>query len=485
MNLKNIFEIDVKTETKDFPHFWEKCVGSGHASLAMREDWREQIKLCHKELGFEQVRFHGILNEDIGILTHYKGNTNSSFYSIDSIYDFLLDNGMKPFVELSFMPFYIASGDETIFLYRGNRTPPKSMDQWKDLVIYFVNHLTQRYGREEVRKWYFEVWNEPNLKAFWSGTQEQYFELYRSAALAIKEIDATYQVGGPSTSKDMWIPEMINFCESNKVPLDFVSTHHYPTSISLGFGDIEDKLSKSERGILTKAAKTSKENAGKYPLFYTEWNNSPSSRDRYHDELFAAAFAVKTIIDNQGLADIYSWWTFSDIFEEMSFPDSPFHGGFGLLNYHGIPKPTYHAFKLLHEMGDERYDVNCVSSSPSSTLECLATAKGEDLKVLLYNHEMIKKPIESESVELKVYSKKVPSRVELVRIDEEHGNAKRAWEKLGGITHPKKSEVATIKEKSAVVVEEIDYVPHEKGYSVNVTVPPHAVYCITICNTLE
>src|SRR5690606_38892000 len=115
--------------------------------------------------------------------------------------------------------------DKTIFWWRGNVTPPKDYNKWEGLITNLVQHFTERYGEEEVKSWYFEVWNEPNLDGFWAGTQEEYFKLYQYTAKAVKRVNKEYKVGGPATAGAAWVPEMIDFCAKNNVAIDFVTTH--------------------------------------------------------------------------------------------------------------------------------------------------------------------------------------------------------------------------------------------------------------------
>ena len=194
------------------PHFWEHTIGSDHAPVALRADWQRQLERCHNELGFQYVRFHGLLSDDMGTLVREKNKLLYSFFNADQVFDFLLSIGMKPFVELSFMPEALASGNKTVFNYEANVTPPRDYKQWAALINRLVSHWVQRYGVAEVREWFFEVWNEPNLKAFWTGTQRDYFRLYRNTAEAIKEVDASLRVGGPATAKSEWIEEFVDFC---------------------------------------------------------------------------------------------------------------------------------------------------------------------------------------------------------------------------------------------------------------------------------
>ncbi len=112
---------------------------------------------------------------------------------------------MKAFVERSFMPSILSSGDQTVFHYRANVSAPRDLSQWSTLIRKLALHCVERYGIAEVRQWLFEVWNEPNLAAFGSGSQAQYFELYRYTAEALKTVDRGLQVGGPATADNAWI----------------------------------------------------------------------------------------------------------------------------------------------------------------------------------------------------------------------------------------------------------------------------------------
>src|SRR6185503_17146177 len=297
--------------------------------------------------------FHGLLSDDLGTVVRDGNELLYSFFNSDQIFNYLLSIGMRPFVELSFMPAALASGTKTVFSYEANVTPPKDYKEWSGLIERLVSHWVERYGEKD---WLFEVWNEPNLKQFWTGTQREYFKLYRHTAEAIKNVSPSFKVGGPATAKSEWIEEFVNFCERNDVPADFVSTHYYPNDGYERDGDTEHQLFKAQRGIMREVAENTRYYAGDRPVYFTEWNSSSNPFDPLHDEPYAAAFVASTVMEAHGLVDGYSFWTFSDIFEENYFPSVPFHGGFGLLNLHGIPKSTYRAFELLHQLGD-RYSL--------------------------------------------------------------------------------------------------------------------------------
>src|SRR5918999_1133751 len=352
------FFCDLAEATTPLKHFWEHTVGSDHAPVALRADWQAQLRRCHDELGFRYVRFHGLLSDDVGTLIRHEEKFLYSFFNADQIFDFLLTIGMKPFVELSFMPEALASGGATVFNYEANVTPPRDYKQWATLISKLVSHWVERYGAREVREWFFEVWNEPNLNEFWTGTQRDYFKLYRYTAEAVEQVDARLRVGGPATAANEWVEEFLDFCERNSLPADFVSTHHYPTD---AFGketdDTETQLARSRRSVLREQAQDTFRRARGKPVYYTEWNTSSNPRDPLHDEPYAAAFVAKTVMEMNGLVEGYSFWTFSDIFEENYFPSIPFHGGFGLLSLHGIAKPSYRAFQVLHRLGENSLPV--------------------------------------------------------------------------------------------------------------------------------
>ena len=422
------FSGDLAASATELNHFWEHTVGSGHATLGLREDWRAQLRRAHAELGMRHVRFHGLLSDDMGTLVCEDGRLLYSFFNADQIFDFLLSIGMKPFVELGFMPDALSSGTQTVFHYRANVTAPKDHAQWSELIRKLVAHWVDRYGVEEVRQWFFEVWNEPNLSAFGSGRQDDYFELYRYTVTAIKTVDQALRVGGPATAANAWVGEFIDFCRTSALPVDFITTHHYPTD---AFGkpgdDTEAQLAASPRSILRAQAQHARAHAGTLPLYYTEWSSSSNPRDALHDDPYAAAFIVKTVMEAAGLVQGYSYWTFSDIFEENYFPSLPFHGGFGLLNLHGIAKPAYRAFELLHALGTETVPLQGTHPTVDAWL---VRGLGETV-MLMTNFALPRQPIATETVSFEIAGAGALRSATIRRIDLEHANAKRRWQQMG------------------------------------------------------
>ncbi|MGQ0571052.1 MAG: GH39 family glycosyl hydrolase [Armatimonadota bacterium] len=460
-----------------FPHFWEHTVGSDHAPVALRADWQAQLRRCREELGFQHVRFHGLLSDRVGTLICHKNKFLYSFFNADQICDFLLSIGMRPFVELSFMPETLSSGQKTVFNYKGNVTPPKNYREWGRFIGRLVAHWADRYGVDEVAKWFFEVWNEPNLHHFWTGTQRDYFRLYHYTADAIKRVDATLKVGGPATAANEWIEEFLAFCDSNKLPADFVTTHHYPTD---AFGepgdDTETQLAKSRRSVLREQTQDARRRTPGLPLYYTEWNTSSNPRDPLHDQPYAAAFVTKTIMEAAGLVEGYSFWTFTDIFEENYSPSVPFHGGFGLMTIHGVPKPTYRAYQLLHRLGTERLVVDGMHT----TVDAWVIRKENAATVLLTNHALPRHPIAAEHVDIFLTDAPRPRSVSLERIDDVHANPRRVWEEMGAPDYPSPAQIARLQDSSALSSESVAWRYEAGTIRMTVTLPPHAVAAVTV-----
>jgi xylan 1,4-beta-xylosidase len=476
-------------EETALPHVWNVCVGAGRANEALRADWQRQFAEAVDTLGFKYLRFHGIFHDDMFVYRESYGggfgpdspleSPVHTFSYVDKVFDYILDSGARPFVELGFMPRELATQTETLFWWRAHCSPPKDMSRWVELVTKTVEHWIDRYGLAEVRQWRFEVWNEPNLVPhFWTGTRTQYFELYEQTAKAIKRIDPELRVGGPSTSvfvpddrykgevqdrskehataaaedldaldwQPVWIEEFMTWCERRQVPIDFISTHTYPTDYAFGADGVGVPLSRyadatpDDLALLRKLIADSA-----YPdaeIHITEWSTSPSSRDRMHDTVFAAASITRTLLQSATLADSISYWAFTDVFEEGGAGIGPFHGGFGLVNENGIHKPTFHAFKALNRLGDR-----LLRSTPHGAITRDSATSALSAVFFNYPEDMGLKAIGSaDSYEAtRALADTGPNRrirhsiaglepgaaflVEIV--DCEHGNVAEAWYQLG------------------------------------------------------
>ncbi len=383
---QRVITVDAKLVKGKTNTMFNECIGAGRANEGLRADWQQQLTIAKQECDFKYIRMHGLLTDDMGVYKEDRnGKPEYNFQYIDVLYDFILSIGMKPFVELGFMPNALASGSETIFWWRGNVTPPKDYQKWEELIRQLTLHFTERYGVDEVKTWYFEVWNEPNLTPwFWSSTQEEYFKLYQYTAKAIKSVNNDYKVGGPATAGAAWVPEMIEFCSKNNVPIDFVSTHSY--GVKQGFLDeygstgtvlSADKWSVSG-DVLNSHQQISNSVFPKLELHYTEWSASYTPADPIHDSYHSAAYILEKIKQVGNAANSMSYWVFTDIFEEAGVRFTPFHGGFGLMNYQGIKKSAYYAYSFMNKLGDTE-----LLNSDSSSWVC-KNANG-DIQVLLWD----------------------------------------------------------------------------------------------------
>lgn len=458
------FALNYNGKTKLVNKHWQFCIGGGHAALAHRFDYMEQLKIVHDELGINRVRFHGIFNDDMHVCEQLSSHLPAvsrnktklyNFYQVANIYDRLLQIGIKPFVELSFMPTALASGKKTVFYYKGNVTMPKHLNEWQDFICAFARFLLERYGRDEVCSWYFEVWNEPDLACFFKGDMQDYYRLYAATVRALKSVDSKLQVGGPATTCSKHLPEFLAFCKKENAPVDFVTTHQYPTdamghtlnrerlhqikkmkiqpaSASMRallqpiFDNVND-FSPDLKGYMMREAKRARQEVGDIPLFYTEWSISSNCVAAIHDTPRAASFLVKTVLDNQEVVDGSSYWTFSDIFEELFFFPDPFCGGFGLLSIAGIKKPAFWAMKLLAQLPDIRY---CLPITDKRAEITAFRAENGNLFLMLYaqNFEDEKK---SHTVSLVVENAPTFQRAVIQRVNSFSGNPAALWEKMG------------------------------------------------------
>ena len=365
-----VIEVDFSSVRGPHSTVWKECIGAGRANEALRADWQEQLALVQKEIGFRYIRMHGLLHDDMGVYKEQaNGNPIYNWQYVDKLYDYLLGIGLKPFVELAFMPHDLASSDKTVFWWRGNITPPKSYDKWGALVASLVRHFRERYGDAEVKTWYFEVWNEADIPPFWSADLAEYLKLYKSAADAVKSVSKEYRVGGPASA----IPyrfeeELLRYCVRERVPLDFISTHAY--GVKEGFFDetgARGTVLDGDRTAVRARMVHSRELIRKsplpdLPLHFTEWSSAYTPTDYVHDQYHQAAFILDKIKGAQESVDSLSYWVFTDIFEENGPRMTPFHGGFGLLNYQAIRKPAYYAYQFLNRLGPQEL-VNADDSS--------------------------------------------------------------------------------------------------------------------------
>jgi xylan 1,4-beta-xylosidase len=439
--------IDASAPAHPFPHFWEQMFGSGRAVLSLRDAYRRDLREVRQITGFQFVRFHGIFNDDVGVYDEDKqGQVTYNFSYVDEIYDGLLANGVKPFVELSFMPYKLAARqDLQSFWYHPNVSPPKDYAKWDDMMTQFIRHLIDRYGVEEVASWYFEVWNEPNLD-FWSGTprQETYFELYDHTARDIKAVSPRLRVGGPATAQAAWIPDMIKHAEQTHVPLDFVSTHVYGNDKASDVFHTNENIPRDQmvcRSVKKVHDEIKASSRPDMPLIWSEYNAAYDNEVAVTDSIYMAPWLATTIAQCDGLTEMMSYWTFSDVFEEQGIVKQPFYGGFGLIAAGGIPKPSFYAIEILHHLGEQRIDNN----NP----DVLVTKAADgSLEVAVWNLTNPGSTGAAKTVKLEFKGVGRRAGVDIQRVDEEHGNTLGLYEKMGKPQYPTQRQIESLRKQS-------------------------------------
>jgi len=371
-------------------------IAVGRAYELLRDDCRRNLAMVQRQIGYRYCRFHGLFHDDMMVAVRRpNGELQFQWRHVDEVIDFLLSIGLKPFVELNSMPGAMASGKETFFFWGMNVTPPRDFGEWERLVEAFARHCVQRYGEAEVRSWYFEVWNEPNLKAFWTGTQEEYWRLYRSAARALYAACPGLQIGGPASAEGGWIPEFLDMVDEYQVPADFVSTHVYPMNEWGVYGSRDESPyppGAFMRERVRELRQLVRQRRPGAEFHITEWNSLDSpdaaSVDWFDnptiDSIFAAAQSVRACVELDDVVDGMFWWVASDVFEEAGMPQSPYSGTYGMVTLDGIPKASFHAMRALRAMTGDRLELALTAPHPGAG--GIATRDGDVVRALLWNH---------------------------------------------------------------------------------------------------
>ena len=468
--------IDASATGRPFPHFWERMFGSGRATLSLRDSYRQDLRAVKAITGFEYVRFHGIFDDDVSL---YDENKNGvpvyNFSYVDQIYDGLLANGVRPYVELSFMPPKLAAQQtHQAFWYHPVVSPPKNWAHWDDLITKFAQHLVDRYGIDEVSQWYFEVWNEPNLD-FWAGEPKQatYYELYDHTARDLKSVSARIRVGGPSTAQAAWVSSFIEHDVQNNVPVDFVSAHVYgddtaqnvfKTNENIPRRDMVCRAVKKVHDEITTSARP------QLPLIFSEYNASYMNLPDVTDSIFMGPWMANTIRECDGLTDMMSYWTFSDVFEEQGVIQTPFYGGFGLVAEGGVPKPAFNAFLLLHKLGTEKLAVDSDS--------VLATRDAQHkLRIAVWNYSAPETTTTEKQITLQFIGLHGGHTILIYRLDAQHGNALAAYREMGAPASPTQQQYEQLRNAGRLLPPEKQKIQHNQ---ITLTLPPKALDLIEV-----
>jgi xylan 1,4-beta-xylosidase len=488
--------IDGSDNIAYIPHFWSECVGTGTMIYCLKPEWRTAMKIGAEEAGFKRVRGHGILigwngTENDNIMSISGGTVTYNWANIDSIFDFLLSINVRPSVELSFMPRALQSNGVT--------SKPNDFNAWRDLIREMVLHCIDRWGEEEVTSWYWEVWNEYDYSGFWNGSKQDYYQLYAKAAEGAKAANPDIKIGGPVTTGSPPLQDFIDYCTTSNVPLDLIANHCYGSAPGSSTDPVSVRNDNRSRSDVIKSS--GKQLYSLNTEYNSTWsgqggNNDPNVMSM--DSHINAPFVVKSqklIIDDylSGqylLPDVLSYWAISDVFDESGANKGswiamnnyrPFGAVFGLVNYQGIRKATFNAFKMLHMMGDTLVSLSG-GSGESDGVDGFATisADGSEVAVIIYNFYTNLTGSGGENT-VNVSVGNLPfsaGKVDVMRylVDADHGNAYGVWEKQGKPASPSESQWEAMREAqhlATVDSSEIDY--SGESYTTSFTLSRYAV----------
>ena len=468
--------VDPAAPAHPFPHFWEQMFGSGRAILSLRDSYRRDLQDVKQATEFQYIRFHAILHDEVGVYDEdAQGKPTYNFSYVDQIYDGLLENGVRPFVELSFMPAKLAASQSVHpFWYKPIVSPPKSWEKWGGLISHFAQHLLDRYGIDEVSRWYFEVWNEPNLD-FWAGDpkEETYYHLYDVTARALKGVSPRLRVGGPSTAQAAWVDRFIRHCAENHIPVDFVSTHVYANDTAQDVFGSTGTISRNQmvcRAVHKVHKQVAESALPKLPIIWSEYNASYKSEPDVTDSIFMGPWLADTIRQCDGLVEMLSYWTFSDVFEEQGVVKQPFYGGYGLIAAGGLPKPAFNAFKLLHMLGDAR-----LANPSTSTL--VTRRRDGGLVLAAWNLFLPEEQGAPTTVTIKLAGSASVHSALVHRLDAAHGSLLPSYRAMGSPTNPTVQQTAEL--RRAASLQPPEQIP-VKDREFTLTLPPHGLALIEL-----
>jgi len=431
-------------QTTAFKHFWKESVGSGHALLGTRADWQAQLAQSVHDIGFKRVRMHGIFDDDMSVVL---APGQYEFYNIDVIYDYLLSIDVRPIVELSFMPGVLAgcwpwntTGDKCNYVmhYDGIVQPPKNFSDWEDLCFNFATHLVQRYGVQEVRQWHFEVWNE-----LWGmDYPHPYLDLYEASRRGIQRADPLLQVGGPATMQCQWISQ---FVADTNGGFEFVSTHLYPTDPNCtypapGYND-PDCFANTIKAARAQAPLTK-------PFFLTEYNAGLGNTELLYSS-YAASFIFRNVPLLESTLDVWSYWTFSDVFEENGMHSAPFEGfNYGIQTVQGLKKPAYRAFEMLKTAGTQQFPTTVTPAVANNSITSFATYNAGSKTVSVFVSSFLPQgfpiPASTEvtvALEAVNCTEKLISQAQVTQVGAGKGDIFAAWQKMGSPAYPTPSQM--------------------------------------------
>lgn len=492
-------EIDIKIDinnNKNIKKHYNKILNIGYANDILQSVLQEHILMIRDELKFEYARFWGIFNEDMNI---YGKDHKYTFYKIDKILDFMVNNKIKPFIDLMPKVKSISKNVLEIVNVEGKTSKNKDIDQWGNLIHNFIIHCVSRYGREEVEKWYFEVSrNKSNDEDLGDKSYNLiYFQIFDTLYSKIKEILPNAKVGGPADHFGELDPvEFFKEWRNFKAKPDFISLYIYPYSTLEKDGQRQIYHSSDKDFLLNKISRIKKIIKNLECLFdeiiISEWGLTISSRNYINDSCFKAAFIVKNVIDNVDSVHALCYWMASDISEEYLDTDLILQGGTGLVSKNGMKKPSFYAFSFLEKLSENLVQkgnnfIITKNSNNSFTMICHNYKHLNNSYLLNYqeNFSLQKLSTIYENKNELTLSFSISNvlngkyRVKSYTLNEKYGSVLNKWIELNADGHLRSDEISYLKGISIpkLDIEFIDAFDSELHYSLDLK--PHEVRLLT------
>ena len=360
-------------------------------------DIQEMVQRMQREIGFRYIHFSGVFSDDLRVCSRLpNGKLVFNFAYLDKIFNFVLSVGLKPFIQLTYMPGALAS-NMSRRLFNSIVSAPADNDEWCLLIKEFMEHIIEHYGLGEVSGWYFCIWNQPDTpeKLYGFGDDEKFLDFYVRSYHTIKQCSPSLQIASTPTYyilKDgykNWYWDFIDELSKHNCLPDALAFTYYDTSLFTehnrtrqSFGFVETMGLSTDPNSFTAfidqiLAEREKRKLKNLPVYLIEWNNNPSQQDLLNDTCFKSCYIVKNILQNYDRLYSFGYWSLTDLMGEAPLPDNEFFGGLGLFTKDRIPKPVYFALHMLNKLGSTFVDKG----------EGWFATKDDDVyKIIVYNY---------------------------------------------------------------------------------------------------
>lgn len=436
-------------------HTWAPVGNIDQFRWLARADVQRQLAMARDELGVRHVRAVAMFSPELAVWDYdlidwrkpaAEKTQRPNWQLIDLSIEALLDLGLKPIYTTCFTPVGMTDDPTTCWPDRNPTGLPRDLNQWTDFITATLRHHLARYGRDQLRSWYFEVWNEPNLKGcFFGGTREEFFQLWDATYRAFKSVDSELRLGGPSTARAEWIPEFLDWTDKHGTRPDYLITHLYNNDsegqpLSPFDGPASHKVKDSPHfasGVIRGTRRELERRGYTGEVHWNEWGRSWFLHDPLKETALEAAFIAKTMAEVSQDADAFAFWCLSDIYNQGGLQSSEFQANYGLLSLHGLRKPGWFAHVLLQRLGVARVPI----TGGDDLLNALATRDEADSRVLVYaypQHHDAAPVRETVRIALPPGTPRAPR---LFRLGAQENNIIATWRTQGAPTYPTRAQL--------------------------------------------